>query len=83
LGPPETRRTAFWFAMFGPLFMLAGQVAVHAAAIGDSSLYRLVGLYLKDVRQHGFQPYVRFAVSEEGVWRERHGEAGLPSHALV
>jgi hypothetical protein len=45
-GSPEVRRTAFWFAMFGPLLMLAGQVAVHAAATGDLSLYRLVGLYL-------------------------------------
>jgi len=43
---PEVRRTAFWFAMFGPLLMLAGQVAVHAAAIGDLGLYRLVGQYL-------------------------------------
>jgi hypothetical protein len=32
--------------MFGPLLMLAGQVAVHAAAAGDMGLYRLVGLYL-------------------------------------
>jgi uncharacterized membrane protein YidH (DUF202 family) len=45
-GSPEIRRTAFWFAMFGPLLMLAGQVAVHAAAMGDLGLYRLVGLYL-------------------------------------
>ena len=45
-GSPEIRRTAFWFAMFGPLLMLAGQVAVHAAAIEDLSLYRLVGVYL-------------------------------------
>jgi hypothetical protein len=45
-GAPEVRRTAFWFTMFGPLLMLAGQVAVHAAAIGDLGLYRLVGLYL-------------------------------------
>lgn len=45
-GSPEIRRTAFWFAMFGPLLMLAGQVAVHAAAAGDLSLYRMVGWYL-------------------------------------
>jgi hypothetical protein len=45
-GAPEIRRTAFWFTMFGPLLMLAGQVAVHAASIGDLGLYRLVGLYL-------------------------------------
>ena len=43
---PEVRRTAFWFIIFGPLVMLAGQVALHAAATGDMVLYRLVGLYL-------------------------------------
>lgn len=45
-GAPEVRRTAFWFVMFGPLLMFAGQVAVHAAAIGDMGLYKLVGVYL-------------------------------------
>jgi hypothetical protein len=45
-GTPELRRTAFWFTMFGPLLMLAGQVALHAAASGDLELYRLVGAYL-------------------------------------
>lgn len=40
---PEVRRTAFWFTMFGPLLMLAGQVAVHAVSVGDMVLYRLVG----------------------------------------
>jgi hypothetical protein len=46
---PEVRRTAFWFAMFGPLVMLAGQVAVHATDIGDYGLLRLVGAYLLGV----------------------------------
>jgi Family of unknown function (DUF6463) len=43
---PEARRTAFWFTMFGPLLMLAGQVALHAAQAGDLGLFRLVGAYL-------------------------------------
>jgi hypothetical protein len=43
---PETRRTAFWFVMFGPLLMLAGQVAIHAVAKDDLPLLRLVGTYL-------------------------------------
>jgi hypothetical protein len=43
---PEIRRTAFWFLMFGPLLMLAGQVAIHAVDIGDFYLLRLVGAYL-------------------------------------
>ena len=45
-GTPEVRRSAFWFVMFGPLLMLAGQVTVHAASIGDVRLIRLVGGYL-------------------------------------
>jgi hypothetical protein len=45
-GTPEVRRTAFWFTMFGPLLMLAGQVALHAAELGDLGLFRLVGAYL-------------------------------------
>lgn len=46
---PVERRSAFWFVMFGPLLMLAGQVAVHAASVGDAHLVRLVGAYLLGV----------------------------------
>jgi uncharacterized membrane protein HdeD (DUF308 family) len=42
---PELRRTAFWFLIFGPLLMLAGHAALHAVAIGDLSLLRIVGAY--------------------------------------
>ena len=35
--------------MFGPLLMLAGQVAIYAASIGDVHLIRLVGAYLLGV----------------------------------
>jgi hypothetical protein len=45
-GAPETRRTAFWFVMFGPLLMMAAHVAIHAVAIDDLPLLRLVGAYL-------------------------------------
>ena len=51
---PEARRSAFWFMMFGPLLMLAGQVTIHAVVINDAYLVRLVGFYL-------------FAVSAVGV----------------
>jgi hypothetical protein len=50
---PEVRRTAFWFTMFGPLLMLAGHVAIHAAAIADVGLYRLVGFYLLAISATG------------------------------
>lgn len=52
-GAPEFRRTAFWFVMFGPLLVLAGHVAMHAAATGDLHLYRLVGLYLLGISAVG------------------------------
>jgi uncharacterized membrane protein HdeD (DUF308 family) len=41
----ETRRTAFWFVIFGPLLMFAGHVAIHAVASGDLALVRVVGIY--------------------------------------
>jgi len=52
-GVPEVRRSAFWFVMFGPLLMLAGQVAIHAASINDAHLMRLVGGYLLGVSAVG------------------------------
>lgn len=42
---PEARRTAFWFLIFGPMFMLAGHVAVHAVATGDLALLKILGVY--------------------------------------
>lgn len=42
----ESRRTAFWFLIFGPLLMLAGQLGVHAVATGDMAALKLVGGYL-------------------------------------
>ena len=50
---PEVRRTAFWFVMFGPMLMLAGQVTIHAAAVGDAHLVRLVGAFLFGVSAVG------------------------------
>jgi uncharacterized membrane protein HdeD (DUF308 family) len=43
---PEIRRTAFWFLMVGPLVMLAGHIAIHAVAVGDLALLKLIGIYL-------------------------------------
>ncbi len=42
---PEDRRTAFWFTIFGVLVVLAGHAAVHAVAVGDLALLRIVGGY--------------------------------------
>lgn len=41
----ELRRTAFWFVAFGPLLMLAGHAAIHAVAIGDLGLLKIIGGY--------------------------------------
>jgi hypothetical protein len=46
---PEDRRSAFWFLMFGPLLVLAGHVAIHAASVGDIHLIRVIGAYLLGV----------------------------------
>jgi hypothetical protein len=43
---PESRLVAFWFAVFGPLLMLAGQVAIHAVYRHDLALLQTVALYL-------------------------------------
>lgn len=42
----DSRRLAFWFTVFGPLVMMAGQIAVHAVQGGDLALLRLIGYYL-------------------------------------
>lgn len=41
----EARRTAFWFVIFGPMLMLAGQTAIHAVAQADFALLKLIGVY--------------------------------------
>lgn len=58
-GAPEERRTAFWFLVFGPQVMLAGQVAVHAVAINDLWLLRLVGFYVLAVSAVGIAAFPR------------------------
>ncbi|BBP56436.1 DUF6463 family protein [Pseudomonas sp. St316] len=42
----EDRRSALWFTVLGPLFMLAGHVAVHAVEVGDLALLKMVGSYV-------------------------------------
>lgn len=42
----DERRTAFWFLIFGPLLLLAGHTALHAAATADLALLKIVGSYL-------------------------------------
>lgn len=42
----EARRTAFWFLMCGLLLMLAGHIAIHAVAVSDLSLLKVIGTYM-------------------------------------
>lgn len=41
----ETRRTAFWFIMCGPLLMLAGHLAIGAVARGELAQLTIIGGY--------------------------------------
>ena len=41
----DARLAAFWFMIFGPLLMLAGHSAIHAVAISDLALIKLIGAY--------------------------------------
>ena len=43
---PEIRRSAFWFLMCGPLLMAIGQIAVHAVAMSDLWVLKVIGAYL-------------------------------------
>jgi Family of unknown function (DUF6463) len=39
---PEIRRTA----LCGPLFMVAGHIAIRAVALGDLNLLKIIGVYM-------------------------------------
>ena len=45
VGYPD-RQTAFWFIVFGPLLVMAGHMAVHAANTADRGLLKIIGFYL-------------------------------------
>jgi hypothetical protein len=57
---PEIRRTAFWFILMGPMLMLAGHLALHAVAVGDLKVLKLIGSYMLVVAAVGV---VAFPVS--------------------
>lgn len=43
---PESRRTAFWFVIFGLPLLLAGHLAVRAAGRGDVEVLGIIGGYV-------------------------------------
>jgi hypothetical protein len=45
VGYPD-RRTAFWFMIFGPLLVMVGHMAIHAANAADRELLKIIGFYL-------------------------------------
>jgi Family of unknown function (DUF6463) len=45
VGYPD-RRTAFWFMIFGPLLVMAGHMAIHAAHATNRELLKIIGSYL-------------------------------------
>ncbi len=60
---PEIRHTAFWFIIFGPLAILVGHTAVHAVAIGDVMLLRIIGIYVFAISVAGVT-----AIPKSGFW---------------
>ena len=53
------RRLAFWFTIFAPMLMFAGQVALHAVARGDTALFRLVAAWVFVTALMGFAAFPR------------------------
>jgi len=45
VGYPD-RRTAFWFVICGPLLVMGGHMAVHAANAADREFLKIIGFYL-------------------------------------
>lgn len=42
----ESRRSAFWFTIFGPLLIMCGHTSLHLAIAGDRGLFLIMGYYL-------------------------------------
>ena len=45
MGYPD-RLAAFWFMIFGPLLVMGGHMAIHAANAADRELLKIIGFYL-------------------------------------
>lgn len=55
----ESRRTAFWFVLFGLPLLLAGHIAVRATDRGDLELLSLVGGYVLAISTIGVAAFPR------------------------
>lgn len=44
--PQESRLAGLWFTALGPMFMVAGYVAIQAVAANDLSLLTAIGIYV-------------------------------------
>lgn len=42
----ESRRSAFWFTIFGALLTMIGHIAIYAAHVSDTDLFIIIGCYL-------------------------------------
>ncbi len=51
--PHFDRRAALWFILCGVLVAMAGQLVIHAAAVGDPVSVRIAGWYLLGVSSVG------------------------------
>ena len=52
VGYPD-RQTAFWFMIFGPLLVMVGHLAIHAANAADRELLKIIGFYLLTISAVG------------------------------
>ena len=42
----ESRRSAFWFTIFGPLLTMCGHISINAANASDTGLFLIIGYYM-------------------------------------
>jgi Family of unknown function (DUF6463) len=52
VGYPD-RLSAFWFMIFGPLLVMVGHMAIHAAHAADRELLKIIGFYLLAITAAG------------------------------
>ena len=52
VGYPDRIR-AFWFMIFGPLLVMGGHMAVHAAKAADRELLKIIAFYLLSISAVG------------------------------
>ncbi|USB33906.1 DUF6463 family protein [Paenibacillus sp. YPG26] len=42
----ESRRSAFWFTIFGPLLMMSGHISFYLTSTANRELFLIIGFYM-------------------------------------